>query len=110
MARQGLQVCPHCGENLQNDWLRPLLLGGIIVAGLVLGLLIGPSLYRALTSFEPEVAAGTVQAVAEDLPVFVNVPTLTPSLTPSVTPTPTRTPTTTPTPTITPSPTLTPTP
>lgn len=103
-------MCPTCGETLQSDWLRPLLLGGIVVAGLVLGLLVGPSLYRALTSFEPEIAAGTVQAVAEDMPVLVHVPTLTPSCTPSVTPTPTKTPTPTSTPTITPSPTLTPTP
>jgi len=86
------------------------MLGGIVLTGLILGLLVGPSLYRALTSFEPELAVSTVQAVAGDMPVLMHVPTLTPSLTPSITPTPTNTPTSTPTPTITPSPTLTPTP
>ena len=87
-----------------------MMLGGIVLAGLILGLLVGPSVYRSLTSFEPELAVSTVQAVAADMPVLVHVPTLTPSLTPSITPTPTNTPTSTPTPTITPSPTLTPTP
>jgi hypothetical protein len=87
-----------------------MLLGGIVIAGLVLGLAFGPALYRALTGFQPEGAVSTVQAVAKELPVFVHVPTLTPSLTPSVTPTASNTPSPTPTPTITPSPTLTPTP
>jgi hypothetical protein len=110
MARRSLQVCPQCGETLQNNWLRPVLLA--VIVAIVLGsiLLIGPRLYRSLTHFEPEVAVETAQAVAEELPVFVHVPTLTPSLTPSVTPTPTKTPTPTSTPTITPSPTLTSTP
>lgn len=86
------------------------MLGSIVLAGLILGLLGGPSLFRTLTRFEPELAVSTVQAVAEDLPVLMHVPTLTPSLTPSITPTPTNTPTSTPTPTVTPTPTLTPTP
>jgi hypothetical protein len=85
-------------------------LAGLVIAVLAVGLAVGPSLYHGLTHFEPRVAVSTVQAAAEDMPVFVHVPTLTPSLTPSVTPTPTNTPPPTPTPTITPSPTLTPTP
>jgi hypothetical protein len=56
------------------------------------------------------VAVSTVQAVASEVPVLVEVPSVTPSLTPSITPTPTNTPTTTPTPTETSAPTLTPTP
>jgi len=95
---------------LRRDWLRPILLGGLLVVAIALGALIAPWLRRTLSNFQPAVAVSTVQAVASEVPVLVDVPTLTPSLTPSVTPTPTHTPTTTPTPTITPSPTLTPTP
>ena len=95
---------------MKRDWLRPILLGGLVVVAIALGALIAPWLRQTLGSFRPAVAVSTVQAVASEVPVLVKVPTLTPSLTPSITPTPTNIPTTTPTPTITPSPTLTPTP
>jgi len=103
-------VCPGCGESLRQDWLRPLLVGGGLVLALAVVLIVGPWLLRGLGQFQPSRAISTVQAMASEVPVFVEVPTLTPSLTPSVTPTPTSTPTSTPTPTVTPSPTLTPTP
>jgi hypothetical protein len=82
--------------------------GFVVVVALVM--LVGPRLLQSLEGFRPARAIGTVQAMASDVPVLVEVPTLTPSLTPSITPSPTSTPTNTPTPTVTPSPTLTPTP
>ncbi len=86
-----------------------LIVGAFLVA-VALVMLVGPRLLRSLEGFRPARAIGTVQAMASEVPVLVDVPTLTPSLTPSITPSPTSTPTTTPTPTVTPSPTLTPTP
>jgi len=86
------------------------MLGGIVLAGLILGLVMGPSLYRSLTSFEPELAVSTVQAVAADMPVLVHVPASPPAQTGALRPPPPTTPTSPPTPTIPPSPTLTPTP
>ena len=110
VSKQSLEVCPHCGEPLQHDWLRPLLLSSVIVAGVVLGLIVGPWLRQGLARFRPSAAVSAVQAVASEVPVLVEVPTLTPTLTPSVTPTPTETPTPTPLPSLTPTPTFTPTP
>jgi len=110
VSSQSLRVCPACGEPLRQDWLRPILVGLITIVGVALGLVIVVWLRQAVTSFRPAVAVSTVQAMASEVPVFIEVPTLTPSLTPSVTPTPTKTPMPTPTPSNTPSPTLTPTP
>ncbi|MFN2187068.1 MAG: double zinc ribbon domain-containing protein [Anaerolineae bacterium] len=110
ISKQGLEVCPHCGERLRQDWLRPALLTGGIVVLAALVLLVGPRLFQGLRAFSPAGAIGTVQALVSDVPVLVEVPSLTPSLTPSITPSPTSTPTSTPTPSVTPSPTLTPTP
>jgi hypothetical protein len=77
-----------------------------VVAVLWLGV---PRLFHLAGSIRLSVVVSTVQALADEIPVLVVVPTLTPSLTPSVTPTPTPTPTATPTPSLTPTPTLTPT-
>lgn len=110
ISSQGLRVCPSCGESLRQDWLRPLLLGGGALLAIVLVLLVGSWLLRWLEGFQPSQAIGAVQAMASEVPVLVEVPTLTPSLTPSLTPTPTPTPTSTPEPSATPIPTLTPTP
>jgi len=77
---------------------------------MVLALLVAPWLQRRLQSFRPATVVSTVQAMASEVPVLIEVPTLTPSLTPSITPTPTDTPTVTPTPSLTPTPTPTPTP
>lgn len=109
-SRQGLEVCPNCGERLRQDWLRPALLtvGLLLVVALVM--LVGPRLLQGLRGLSPARALGTLQAMVSDVPVLVEVPSLTPSLTPSITPSPTTTPTSTPTPSVTPSPTLTPTP
>jgi hypothetical protein len=95
---------------LREDWFRPVLIASVLVVAVALVVLVGPWLLRQLESFRPSLALGTVQAVASEVPLLVEIPTLTPSLTPSITPTPTNTPTTTPTPSSTPSPTLTPTP
>jgi hypothetical protein len=108
LSDQGLEVCPHCGEQLKQDWVRPLLVAVVLVIAAALVMLIGPRLLQGLEEFHPARAIRTVQAMASEVPVLVQVPTLTPSLTPSITPLPTSTPTSTPTPTITPSPTLTP--
>jgi RNA polymerase subunit RPABC4/transcription elongation factor Spt4 len=110
IGNRSLAVCPACGQELRHDWLRPALLGSVAVVGLVLGLFGASALRRGIESFNPKAAISTVQAVVSEVPVLVQVPTITPSLTPSVTPTPTKTPTTTPTPTLTPTPSLTPTP
>ena len=80
----------------------------LIAVALVFAL--GPGLIRAVERFRPAQAINTMQALASDIPVLVEVPTLTPSLTPSITPTPSSTPTSTPTPSLTPTPTLTPSP
>jgi RNA polymerase subunit RPABC4/transcription elongation factor Spt4 len=109
-SRQGLEVCPNCGEPLRQDWLRPGLLAAGLLVVVALVLLVGPRLFQGLRAFSPARALGTVQAMVSDVPVLVEVPSLTPSLTPSITPSPTTTPTSTPTPSVTPSPTLTPTP
>lgn len=85
-------------------------MGAVVVSGIVLGGILGIWLRWGMDNFRPSVAVNTVVAVASEVPVFVEIPTLTPSLTPSVTPTPTNTPTSTPTPSMTPTPTLTPTP
>ncbi len=110
VSRSNLTVCPACGEPLQADWLRPLLLalGAAAVLALVGG--IGFWLWAILPHVQPVAVVDTVQAVASEAPVLVEIPTLTPSLTPSITPSPTNTPTPTPTPTQTPTPTSTPTP
>jgi hypothetical protein len=110
IAKRSLAVCPACGDALRHDWLRPLLTGALIAAGLALVLLVVYLLRLGWQNFRPAVAVNTVQALASDVPVLVEVPSLTPSLTPSVTPTPTHTPTPTLTPSLTPIPTLTPTP
>ena len=80
----------------------------MVLAALIL--LVGPRLFQGLRALSPSGAIGTVQALVSDVPVLVEVPSLTPSLTPSITPSPTATPTSTPTPSVTPSPTLTATP
>lgn len=87
-----------------------MLAAAALIAVLVLIFTVGPGLLQSLGRFRPAGAISTVQAMASDVPVLIEVPTLTPSLTPSVTPTSTNTPTSTPTPSVTPSPTLTPTP
>lgn len=110
LSSQDLATCPECGERLRQDWLRPAFAAFGLVAGIVLGLLVGPSLLRGLEGWRPGRAFSTVQAMVSDVPVLVKVPTLTPSLTPSITPSPTNTPTSTPRPSATPSPTLTPAP
>jgi RNA polymerase subunit RPABC4/transcription elongation factor Spt4 len=109
VSRRSLEVCPRCGERLQHDWLRPVLIGSVVVTGVVLAVIVVPWLVQGLARFRPSLAVSRVQAVASEVPVFVEVPTLTPSLTPSVTPTPTNTPTPTLTPSLTPTPTPTPT-
>jgi len=101
-------VCPHCGEELRQEWLRPVLMAASIVVVALSALLLGPQLLRVLGDLRPARAIGTVQAIASEVPGLVKVPTLTPTLTPSITPSPTSTPTSTPTPTVTPVPTLTP--
>ena len=78
--------------------------GLVVVVALVM--LVGPRLLQGLEDFRPARAIGTVQAMASEVPVLVDVPTLTPSLTPSITPSPTSTPTSTPTSSVTPSPTV----
>lgn len=108
MSTRGLQVCPHCGERLKQDWLRPLLLVVTMVGAVALLVLAGPRLIQTMKEFRPARAVGTLQAMVSDMPVLVEVPSLTPSLTPSITPSPTSTPTSTPLPSATPSPTLTP--
>lgn len=110
VSSQGLEVCPQCGERLKQDWLRPVLIASGLVGVIALVMLLGPRLLQGLEGFRPARAISTVQAMVSDVPVLVEVPTLTPSLTPSITPSPTSTPTSTPTPSVTPSPTLTPTP
>jgi len=110
VGSRDLQVCPSCGEPLRQNWLWPALIAIVLVAAVALVVLVGPWLVGQLGKFRPSLAIGTVQAVAIEVPVLVEIPTLTPSLTPSITPTPTHTPTPTPTPSSTPSPTLTPTP
>jgi len=110
VSSQSHNVCPSCGERLRHDWLRPILLTVAVITGLVLGAVAAPWLRSSLSKFRPSVAVSRVQAVASEVPVLMEVPSVTPSLTPSITPTPTNTPTTTPTPTMTSVPTLTPTP
>ena len=110
MSTKGLQVCPHCGEQLRQAWLRPVLVAGVFLYVVIMVMLGGPRLPQGLEDLRPPRALGTVQAMLSELPALVDVPTLTPSLTPSITPSPTTTPTSTPTPSITPSPTLTPSP
>ncbi len=110
MSRRNLTVCPACGEPLRADWLRPLLRAVAIVALLALAGGIGYGLWLTWPRVQPVAVVDTVQAVASEAPVLVEIPTLTPSLTPSITPSPTLTPTPTPTPTQTPTPTSTPTP
>ena len=110
ISTRSLQVCPSCGEQLRQDWLRPALIVAALVIVVALALVVGPWLVQSLEQFRPSLAISTVQAMASEMPVLVEVPTLTPSLTPSVTPTPTNTPTLTPVPSATPSPTRTPTP
>jgi RNA polymerase subunit RPABC4/transcription elongation factor Spt4 len=110
VGERSLAVCPACGEALRQDWLRPLSLVLALIAIVALGLLVGPWLLRQVDRWQPGQAISTVQAMVSDVPVLVDVPTLTPSLTPSPTPTPTNTPTNTPVPTATPRPTLTATP
>ncbi|MFC2031177.1 zinc-ribbon domain-containing protein [Chloroflexota bacterium] len=109
VSRGDLELCPACGERLEHDWRRPFLVIAVIVLGVVAGLIIAPWLRYAVNSFRPVIAVSTVAAAASEVPVLVDVPTLTPSLTPSGTPTPTHTPTPTPTPSLTPTPTPTPT-
>ena len=110
VSSRSLEICPSCGEPLQQDWLRPALAGGVLLIAVALVFAVGPWLLQAVEGFRPGQAINTVQALASEIPVLVEVPTLTPSLTPSITPTPSRTPTSTPTPSLTPTPTLTPSP
>lgn len=107
---QSFEVCPGCGEPLRHDWFRPLLIGAGVIFVLVVVTFAGSWVWQSLGRFQPAVAFGTVQAVASEVPVFVEVPTLTPSVTPSTTPTATDTQTPTPTPSLTPTPTPTQTP
>lgn len=109
-SNRSLEVCPACGEPLQRDWRRPVLLFAGAVLILILAVFLVPWLRWTWQSFRPAIAAATVQSLSVDVPVLVEVPTLTPTLTPSITPTSTRTPTPTLTPSLTPEPTLTPTP
>ena len=116
VANRRFSVCPDCGERLRRDWVRPLLWGGLLAAGALLVFFAISLGQREWPTLRPAALVVTVQAFASDVPVLVEVPSLTPSLTPSVTPTatktpvPTVTPSQTPTPSLTPTPTLTPTP
>lgn len=110
VADRGHEVCPACGETLRQDWVRPLSIGAALIVVIALALLVGPWLVRQVGLWQPGRTVATVQAFASEVPVLVQVPTLTPSLTPSITPSPTPTPTNSPVPTSTPQPTLTPTP
>jgi hypothetical protein len=105
-----MQICPSCGEPLARSWLKPVLTAAALLVGVALVLVAGLWLRQNLERFEPAVAVSTVQAVASEVPVLIDVPTLTSTLTPSLTPTPTDTLTPTPTPSLTPTPTKTPTP
>ena len=105
VSRGDLEVCPACGERLERDWRRPVLILAVVVAGVILGFAIAPWLRYAANSFRPSIAVSAVAAVASEVPVLVEVPTLTPSLTPAPTPTQTNTPTPTPTASLTPTPT-----
>ncbi len=108
LSSEGLAVCPHCGEELRQEWLRPVLIVVSFAIVALAVLLLGPKLLRVLGDLRPARAISTVQAIASEVPGLVKARTLTPTLTPSVTPSPTSTPTSTPTPTVTPRPTLTP--
>lgn len=110
VANQRFSVCPDCGEPLRRDWRRPLLWGALVAAGALLAFFVFTLGGHEWPTLRPVALVGTVQALASDVPVLVEVPSLTPSLTPSVTPTPTRTPIPTLTPSVTPTPSLTPTP
>ena len=110
VASRSFETCPGCGEPLRHDWLRPILMLLVSIAGIAAVAFVVYSLWQAFSRFQPTLAVSTVQAVASEVPVLVEVPTLTPSLTPSSTPTPTNTPTATTTPSLTPTPTLTATP
>lgn len=110
VASRSFSVCPECGEPLRRDWLRPLCWGALLIAAAAMVLLVVSRVNGGWPDFRPVAAVGTIQAMASDVPVLVDVPTLTPTLTPSVTPRPTHTPTPSPTPSLTPMPTLTPTP
>jgi RNA polymerase subunit RPABC4/transcription elongation factor Spt4 len=110
VSSRSLSVCPSCGEPLRQDWIRPALLAVALVVVVALSLVLGPGLVQRLGDLRPAQAISAVRTLASDVPVLVEVPTLTPSLTPSITPTPTPTPTSTPIPSSTPTPTLTPTP
>lgn len=112
VSSRALEVCPSCGEALRRDWLRPLTVGAVLVALILVGLVVVPWLQQSLKGFQPPLAVSTVQAVASEVPVLVlvEVPTLTPTSVPTKTPTPTITPTATPTPSLTPTPTPTVTP
>ncbi len=94
---------------MRRDWLRLLWVGLALVVAAALIIFVGPPVWHGVQSLQPAGAVSTVQAVVSEVPVLVQVPTLTPSLTPSITPTPSNTPTLTPTPTQTPVPSLTPT-
>jgi RNA polymerase subunit RPABC4/transcription elongation factor Spt4 len=110
VANRSFSVCPDCGEPLRQDWLRPALWGALLLAGALLIFLVASVANRDWPDLRPAAAVGTIQALVSDVPVLVEVPSLTPSLTPSVTPRPTRTPTPSPVPSLTPTATLTPTP
>lgn len=104
LSAEDLRACPGCGEPPRRDRVRLALLGTLGVLVLLVGVIVVPRLVRGLTKFQPAAAVSTVQAMAGEMPILVEVPTLTPSLTPSLTPTPTETPTATPTPSLTPTP------
>lgn len=110
MGNESLELCPSCGERLEHAWYRPVLIAAALMVGATLVLVLGLWLRQGLERFEPAVAVSTVQAVASEVPVLIDVPTLTPSVTPSLTPIPTNTPTPSLTPSLTPTPTLTPVP
>lgn len=110
-ASRSLVVCPECGEPLRGDWLRPAILAGLAVLGVVLGLWAGPLLRQAWDNVRPPAVLRSALEVATEVPgLLIRIPTLTPSLTPTNTPIPTRTLTPTPVPTLTATPTATPTP
>ena len=72
---------------MREDWLWPVLIAVVLVVTTALVVLVGPWLLRELGRFRPSLALGTVQAVASEVPVLVEIPSLTPSAPSSTIPT-----------------------